>query len=89
MGAAYLADIKKLEQTHPNVFIEFMAGNFEVKRTDHNFNQISTNQSLEHINRNCKVAGGLIGITLDRDRWCPTFNVRSMLVEDTCAMFVI
>ena len=91
-GAVYLADMKQLQQTHADVFKEFMDGNFVVKRTDHNFNQISTNQALEHINRVCKVAGGLIGITRSdsaRDRWCLTFNKRSKLVEETCAMFGI
>ena len=91
-GAVYLADMKQLEQTHPDVFKEFMDGNFVVKRTDHNFNQVSTDQALEHINRVCKVAGGLIGITRSdsaRDRWCLTFKQRSKLVEETCAMFDI
>lgn len=91
-GAVYLADMKQLEKTHPDVYKEFMEGNFVVKRTDHKFNQISTDQSLEHINRVCKVAGGLIGITRSdsaRDRWCLTFNERSRLVEETYAMFEI
>ena len=92
MGAVYLADMKQLEQTHLDVFKEFMDGNFVVKRTDHNFNQVSTDQALEHIDRVCKVAGGLIGITRSdsaRDRWCLTFNQRSKHVEEACAMFGI
>ena len=91
-GAVYFAHMKRLEQTHPDVFKEFMDGNFVVKQTDHNFNQVSTDQALEHINRVCKVAGGLIGITQSdsaRDRWCLTINQRSKLVEETCAMFGI
>ena len=92
MGAVYLADMKQLEQIHPDVFIEFMDGNFLVKQTDHNFNQVSTDQALEPINRVCKVAGDLIGITRSdsvRDWWCLTFNQRSKHVEETCAMFSI
>lgn len=87
MGALYLAEMK---QTNPDVYKGSMDGSFVAKRTDHSFNQTLTDQALEHINRVCIVAGGLIGLTRHdcaRDRWCLTLNERSKLVEDTCAMF--
>lgn len=88
-GAVYLADIMILETSHPDVHQEFMNGNFVVKTTNNTFNQLSTDQALEHVNKVCKVAGGLVGITRSegaRDQWCLTFNERSRIVHDTSAM---
>ena len=50
---------------------------------------MSADQALEHINKIGKIAGGLVGITRSdnaRDQWCLTFNERSRLVNETCAM---
>ena len=49
IGVECLVDLKKLEQTHSDVFIEFIDDNCVVKRTDINFNQVSTDQALHHI----------------------------------------
>ena len=71
------ANMKNSEVTHPDVLAEFVAGNFVVKKTSQRFNQISTDQALEHVNKICKVAGGLIGITRlesAMERRCLTFN---------------
>ena len=89
-GAIYLADMKNIEETHPDIFTEFVNRNFVVKYTGYRFNQISTDQALEHVNRICKVAGGLIGITRlesARERWCLTFNQRSDISEQTMDMY--
>ena len=89
-GTIYLADMKNLEETHPDIYTEFVNGNFVVKKTNHRFNQISTDQALEHVNKICKVAGGLIGITRlesARERWCLTFNQRSDIVQETMDMY--
>ena len=88
-GAVYLADCKQLETTHPDVYREFLDGNVVVKSSLSAFNQLSTDQALEHVNKVGKVAGGLVGITRSdsaRDQWCLTFNERSRLVDETCAM---
>ena len=85
----YLADIMQLESTHPNVYAEFLAGNFVVKTSQGMFNELSTDQALEHVNKTGKVAGGLIGITRSegaRDQWCLTFNERSRLGDETRAL---
>ena len=53
------------------------------------FNELSTDQALEHVNKVGKVAGGLVGITRTegaRDQWCLTFNERSRIVDETSAM---
>ena len=89
-GAIYLADMKNIEETHPDIFTEFVNGSFVLKKTGHRFNQISTDQALEHVNRICKVAGGLIGITRlesARERWCLTLNQRSDISQQTMDMY--
>ncbi|MES9882793.1 MAG: hypothetical protein ABW185_18145 [Sedimenticola sp.] len=88
-GSVYLADMHQLELTHPEVYTEFRSGNFVVKQTRQKFNQLSTDQALEHVNKVSKMAGGLIGITREdsaRDRWCLTFNQRSKVTSDTYEM---
>ena len=91
-GSVYLADMHQLESNHPDVYEQFMAGNFVVKTSKQNFNQLSTDQALEHVNKISKTVGGLIGITREdstRDRWCLTYNHRSQVSESTYEMFGI
>ena len=56
----YLTDMKNLEETNPDIYTECVNENFVIKKTSHRFNHISTDQALEHDNKICKVAGGLI-----------------------------
>lgn len=89
-GSVYLADMKALPSSAPEVFREFVAGKFSVKRTDGKFRQIATDQALEHVNRIAKVSGGIVGIAhLDssRDRWCLTYNERARISDDTLGLF--
>ena len=91
-GTVFLADMKQLHEVAPEVYEGFTEGDFVVKETKHNFNQIPDDQGLEHVNRMGKVAGGLVGITRNdtaRDRWSLTYNERAKLSEDTRAMFGI
>ena len=76
-GLVYLIDMLQLEQTAPAVYEEFCAGNFVIKESAGAFNQIATDLALEHINKQCKVAGGLVGISRTKsalDRWMITFS---------------
>ena len=57
-GSVYLADMHQLESNHPDVNEQFMAGNFVVKKSKQNFNQLSTDQALEHVNKISKLLGG-------------------------------
>ena len=61
-GPLYLADMKLLEMTAPQVYAEFMQGNFVVKRTKRRFNQVPADQANEWINKPCKMQNGIIGI---------------------------
>ena len=79
-GHMYLADIKLLEMTVPEVYAEFMQGYFVVKRTKRRFNQVPADQATEWINKTCKVQNGIIGITRNdqtRDKCCVTWAERS------------
>jgi hypothetical protein len=76
--------MKMLQETAPDVYQGFLDGDFVTKETSQKFNQISDDQALEHVNRNGKVAGGLVGITRTDTackRWCITYNERAQLTE--------
>ena len=67
-GLVYLANMKLLEMTAPQVYTEFMQGNFVVKRTKRRFNQFPADQATEWINKPCKMQNGIIGITRNAQR---------------------
>ena len=62
-GLVYLIDMLELEDTAYPVYVEWKEGNFVVKETEGHFNQVYTDQALEHVNKLCKLDGGLVGIT--------------------------
>ena len=62
-----------------------------VKKSKQNFNELSTDQALEHVNKICKSVGGFVGITREdstRDRWCLTYNHRSQVSVNTMKCLV-
>ena len=91
-GIVFLADMKRLPCTAPEVHQGFQHGDFVTEETKNAFNQIADDQALQHVNKAGKVAGGLVGIIRTesaRDRWCLTYNERAKLSEDTKEMFGI
>ena len=79
-GPVYLAEMKGLEISHPELYQEFMEGNFVVKRKDGRFNQVPIDQATEWQNKICKISNGIIGITRNdtaRDKFCITWAERS------------
>ena len=85
MGTVYLDDMKRLSETHPTVHAQFMDGNFTVKTEEGSFAGLSTDLQLEYVNRSCKVAGGLVGISRNesaRERWSLTYNERSRITSE-------
>ena len=50
-GPVYLADMKALEVTAPEVYDEFLAGNFVVKRTNKYFNGVPADHATELVNK--------------------------------------
>ena len=82
--------MKLLEMTAPEVYAEFMQGNFVVKRTKRRFNQVPANQATEWINKTCKMQNEIIGITRNgqtRDKFCVTWAERSRISQDTRYLF--
>ena len=91
-GCVFLADMKQLEHTDPEVFEGFKSGDFTVKEANKIFNQVPDDQGLDHINKLSKVAGGLVGITrsdTERNHWGLTYIDRARFVDDTRDMFRI
>ena len=89
-GPVDLAEMKNLENTAPEVYAEFMNGNFVVKRSKRRFNQVPADQATEWINKTCKMQNGIIGITRNdqaRDRFCVTWSERTQVSEDTRHLF--
>lgn len=88
-GTVFVADMKQLHITAPEVEEGFTSGDFVVKETAHLFNQIPDDLAMEHCNKIGKVAGGLVGITrIDSalNRWCLTYNERSRISDETGRM---
>lgn len=89
-GPVYLAEMKGLQTTAPELYSEFMAGHFVVKRSSARFNQVPVDQSTEWQNRMCKISNGIIGITRNdtaRDRFCVTWDERSHVSHDTKVLY--
>ena len=49
-GVIYLAEMRLLPQTAPEVYQGFLRGDFVTKETHHTFNQVPDDQALEHVN---------------------------------------
>ncbi|XP_072398756.1 uncharacterized protein [Diabrotica undecimpunctata] len=84
-GTIYLMDMYKLHEEALEVHEEFMRGNFVVKRLNGNFNQLSVDQALEHINKTSKDAGGIVGLTKNStklDEWFLSYNMIGMMVDE-------
>ena len=64
MIPVYLADMKALPQSDPDIYIELVDENWIVnKNLQVPFYGIGADNGLEHVNQSMKVSGGLIGIT--------------------------
>ena len=59
----HLRDMVALEDKHPDVFAEFMARNFTVKKTTHEFAALAIDQAHEQNNASVKGDGGAVGLT--------------------------
>ena len=62
-GKIFLADMRELAYTTPDVHSRFLGGDFVIKESHVAINQIPDDQGLEHVNKMGKIAGGLTGIT--------------------------
>ena len=88
-GPVYLTDMKALEVTAPEMYEEFLAGNFVIKYSNNYFNEIPADHATELVNKICKTAGGVVGIMRTdepRDRFCITWSARSTVTQKTKQM---
>ena len=54
----YVRDMRQLPSKHPDVYKEFMKGNFVVQRSRHKFSLMGKDQSHEHSNKELQQSGG-------------------------------
>ena len=67
MMPLYLAEIDSRPKTDPDVYAEFLSGNWVVdKNSNLPFCALGADHGLEHVNRSMKVSGGLVGTTLNQ-----------------------
>ena len=59
----YLSCMQNTEKNHPDIWAEFLKGNFCVIKNEVPFTSIAPDDALEQENRRLKVHGGVIGIT--------------------------
>lgn len=76
-GSVYICDMLNLSVQAPEVYEQFLKGNFVVKKSAGGFNRISVDQALEHVNKTSKDAGGIVGLTKNStrlDEWYLSYN---------------
>ena len=59
----YISTMQQTEQQHPEIWAEFMKGNFCVTKGVAGFTSIGPDHGIEQENRELKVIGGIVGIT--------------------------
>ena len=86
-GVVYAAQMMQIPD---EIKEEFVKGNFVVKGSKQNFCQVDPDQAQEWLNRRCKIAGGIVGITRapsELMKWSLSFNARSFIADQTYSMF--
>ena len=82
MIPVYLAEMKIVKETDPEIYQEFQNGNWVVnKNAMAAFCAVGADNAPEHVNRSMKVSGGLIGITLNRTARTKYFMIAPGLVR--------
>ena len=82
----YLSCMQSTEKNHPDIWKEFLEGNFWVTKNEIPFTSIAPDHALEQENRRLKVRGGIIGITQNENALKRFFLIAPEL-ERTCTMF--
>jgi hypothetical protein len=86
----YVADIKRLEQDHPESYQHLLECSLVVRRSgQYRFNAVNTDQSFEQtINKEGKSEGGIISLTLRKStmtRWLITRHITACRVSKRIA----
>jgi len=59
----YMSTMQETEKDHPEIWAEFVKGNFCVTKGVAGFTSIGPDHGIEQENRELKVVGGIVGIT--------------------------
>ena len=85
----YWSQMTRLPTAHPNIFNEFLLGNFAVRRTPGKFNKVPSDQCIEQtINREQKGHGGIKGYSTSVgtiQRWEAILHRSVCLTLNTCS----
>ena len=77
---------QNLEKTHPNIYKEFLAGNFSVRRKLESFNKVLSDQVIEQtIDKDQKGSGGVVGFSTSEStvqRWIVSNHIISRILDD-------
>ena len=63
MFTAYIADMKYLQSSDPDIWKHFLSGEFTIQKSRIPFTAIGSDQAGEQVNRELKTSGGITGIT--------------------------
>ncbi len=90
--SVHLRDMVTLAHLHPNIYTEFVMGNFTVRKTDHSFSNIAIDQAHEQNNAVVKNDGGAIGLTESPaalQRWMVSGPEMAGLINDSKHLLII
>ena len=77
---------QNLEKTHPNIYKEFLAGNFSVRRKLGRFNILQSDQVIEQTtNKDQKRSGEIVGFSTTEStvqRWIVSNHIISRILGD-------
>jgi len=59
----HIKDMAELETKHPEIYREFMNGNFVAQKTNNKFSSMALDQAHEQLNEELKSEGRIIGLT--------------------------
>lgn len=83
----YLAEMQMLPESDPDIFEEFLKGDWVVNKNPQvPFCALGADHALEQVNRSMKVSGGLVGITLNPHARTKFFPELARLSEDAKEM---
>lgn len=84
----HICDMLALKQNHPNIYSQFVAGNFVVSKSRRKFSSIAIDHAHEQLNAIIKGEGGAVGLTENDaalSRWAVTApEIARMLQEFEC-----
>ena len=75
----------QLQQTHPDIYVEFFKGKFSVQKSNCKLSRIAADQNHEQMNAKIKEVGGAIGLTENEtalQRWLICGPEISQLMEE-------